>query len=237
MITISFLNTPSALQNNEQKYKMEISQLVGMTNKYKQEIADYELIHMELNQRIEAEMETTQISQSLAHDAMKSKESYEKQIDILKSSYDESLKRYEELEESCNELRSQNLTLHSELSAAREEISDKEILLKESEEYKIVASEVHQLRAQLLEIRKKIIYNNYTEEMTNAISTSAAAGGNGGEGSQGSRRVYESIIEDLRNQLEKITNSYDESQRKISEMRTRVMKLEELEVFGFGFPD
>ena len=204
---------------------MEISQLASINNKQRQEIADYELIHQELNQRIEAEMDTSQISKTLAQEALRSKDSYEKQIEILRSSYDTSLKRYEELEEQTNELNSQNLTLQSELSFAREQLSEKELQLKESEEYKIVAAEVHQLRAQLIEIRKKMIYNNYTEEMNGASSHGSSV-----DRDKGNRRVYESIIEDLRAQLEKMTTSYDESQRKLSEMRTRVMRLDELQV-------
>jgi chromosome segregation ATPase len=207
---------------------MEISQLASINNKQKQEIADYELIHQELNQRIEAEMDTSQISKSLAQDALRSKESYEKQIEILRASYDTSLKRYEELEEQTNELNSQNLTLQSELSSTREQLSEKELQLKESEEYKIVAAEVHQLRAQLIEIRKKMIYNNYTEEMNGA--SASASQGSSADREKSNRRVYESIIEDLRGQLEKMTTSYDESQRKLSEMRTRVMRLDELQV-------
>jgi DNA repair exonuclease SbcCD ATPase subunit len=227
------LSFNSLLQSNEQKFKMEISQLSSLNNKQRQEISDYELIHQELHQRIEAEVETSQISKALTQEALRSKESYEKQIDVLKHSYDAALKRYEELEEQCNELNSQNLTLQSELSAAREELSEQEVLLKESEEYKVVAAEVHQLRSQLIEIRKKIIYNNYTEEM-NSASQGDRGGGEGAmrstlERERGNRRVYESIIEDLRSQLEKVTASYDDAQRKMSEMRTRVMKLEELQ--------
>jgi DNA repair exonuclease SbcCD ATPase subunit len=220
------------LQSNEQRFKMEINQLTSLSNKQKQEIIDYELIHQELNQRLEAEMETTQISQTLAQDALRSKESYEKQIEILKASYDTALKRYEEQEEQLQELNSESLTLQSELSSVREKLSEKELQLQESEEYKVVAAEVHQLRAQLIEIRKKIIYNNYTEEMHGASAAASASRGSAAmaERENGNRRVYESIIEDLRGQLEKMTSAHEDAQRKISEMRTRVMKLEELQV-------
>ena len=192
------------------------------------------MIHQELTHRIEAEMETSNISKSIANEVLKSKESYEKQIDILKLSHENCIKRNEELEERMAQMNSKNLTLQSELGEANKKFLENESLLHELEGYKTVASEVHSLRQQLLEIRKKMTQSNIQDEINSVLNVTDGAK-SVLDRERGNQRVYESIIEDLRNQLDRMSNLYEECQRKLGDANTKLIRLEEIQVYLFCF--
>jgi chromosome segregation ATPase len=211
------------MEVSEQSLKLEIATLSSLSSKLKSELNDYTLFHEELTKKAEAESEMSAIARKQAADALRMRESLEDQIQALRSAHDSSLKRCDEMEEATVHLNGKILTLQSELATATERLREKESQLADSESQKAVAEEVESLRKQLSEMRRRLLKKDLDEE-TALISPATSL-----ERDRAGRRVYENIIEDLREQLDRSSAAYHEALRKLNDANTKLLRVQELE--------
>lgn len=211
------------MQLTEQKQRLEIAALSSQITKLHNELKDYNLMQIELTRKADAEAESANISREKAIEANRSKQSLESQVASLKDAHESALRRCEELEEEEVRLNSRIITLQGDLGMLNEKLRAKESALSEAADQRGLAAEVETLRSQLSEMRKKLLKKDLDHDL-DQISPALAM-----ERERSSRRVYETIIEDLRNQLDSTTTALHEANQRLSDARSRLLRMDELE--------
>jgi chromosome segregation ATPase len=212
-----------SMQLNEQKQRLEISTLSSQLTKLRNELNDYNLMQIELTRKADAEAESASISRDKANEALRSKQHLESQVAALKEAHEGALKRCEDLEEEAVHLNGRIMTLQGDLAVLNDKLRSKDQELNGAEGQRAVAAEVESLRAQLSEMRKKLLRKDLDNEV-DKISPAAAM-----ERDRNSRRVYESIIEDLRHQLDTTTSALHDANQRLSDARARLLRMDELQ--------
>eukprot|EP01038_Epipyxis_sp_PR26KG_P006650 gene6650-9129_t len=213
---------------NESVYSIESmkTQLYSVISEKDQLITELEELenhHDELLSRIEVEIETTKSAQSHAEAATRGKDFAEKQLSQLRETHQDAIQRAHKSEELCNESKSKISNLTSELNLAYDRIAELEDLTKGLQGMQSMMSEIDSLRNQLNEMKKQLIKRDLEDEAGNSAPRMILERENSG------RQVYEGIIMELRSEIDKISNKYFETNRKLEESLRKATRVDQLE--------
>lgn len=212
-----------ALEASEINLHDELNSTRVRLEKLKQEVTNSDQVTEELMKRMEAESENASLARDRAEEATRQREQVERQQDKVQEGYEKSLKRCEELEEEVASMQSTVLTLGSDLAKAQKDCVELETALEEAQGGLVLAQEVETLRTQLTDVRKKLARRDIEEDVSRLTPAVML------EREKSSKIVYDRIIDDLRDQLAKMSSNYQVSQERLKEAGLRLLRVEELE--------
>lgn len=213
----------SELQQQQASLEDRLSHITRERDQYYSDARDLEAMANELSKTVQAEQEIARNANLRGDGATRGKEFMDQQLEEMRTAYGNMMDENSALESELCETKAQMMQLSKDLSLSREKAAMVDAALAEAAGAQALASEVECLRAQLSDVRKQLIKRDI-EEDANSVSPRAVL-----EREAHTRQVYETIILELRSELDRVNGRYHETSQRLEDATGRAARVEHLE--------
>lgn len=219
------------VQQQNDEFKRVVSRLESETSNLRDLLAksqhDVEILETsrdELIKHLKAEKDTSEAAQVKADVANRGKLYLERQINDLEAAHSSSLQREKQLENDLSQARKTIFENDNEIMKLKDRVQQLEGLEETARQSRQMEIELESLRTQLVEVRRQMVKRDVDEDAT-VLAPRAIF-----EREQQSRQVYESIIIELRGEIERLGARNRDYQDRLEQMSLITAKNQQLEM-------
>lgn len=212
-------------QQSEKNLSFQLETIQQEKHHLVEDITQLESQYSEILQHIKLEKDAHVAMRERANAAVRNRTFLDEQVFEIKSLYEETLQKNNDYEVTIHDLQLQTIKLQEKNQELTNLLDDKDHQIQKFSQQTSYQQDIGQLKMQLAAMKKQLLQQQLQQETSNdSYATHSIL-----QREQQAKQVYDTIIQDLRNEQLHLSNKYEELLLKYNQNIGKAQRVEQLE--------